>query len=104
MPEKTRKQIKEVHTFEKEVDVNGLSTLKVQVAMNTKNATYKVSGFITTNQVDTENPTAIINQLDSLLEEALKFANDRRLDILQAMRKAENPGQTELFDGEPAPQ
>lgn len=102
MPENHAKKEKEVFYLRQDVTVNDrASELVVKIDMNVKKATFKISAFITTEQVDHENPTVIMHRMKPLLEEAIEKAHEHRLNIIQAMNR--HPGQPELFiNGEQA--
>lgn len=80
------------------------SELKIKIDVNVANATWKVSGGITTKQVDPSNPEiteATLQRFASLIAQAVEVAMDRRAEILSAM-DGNDPDQMSIGFGEPA--
>lgn len=101
MPEKTGRKEKETYYFRKDVEVKDkTSELRVKLGVNTEKATFKISAFVTTEQVDYDETTRILARVDQLLSEALEFANARRIELQES---GNDPAQIGLFSGaEPA--
>lgn len=74
--------------MERQITVDGqTSTLTVKVDLNTKAATWKISAFITTNQVDPSNPEVIeatVTTLAKMINQAVDEAIEARRQILES--------------------
>lgn len=101
MPEEKYHKVeqKEVWKLERPISINdNSSVLTVQVALNKKDATWKMTAVLTTTQVDPQNEEitgGTINTLADMIDQIVWQAIKKRADLLEA-RSGGDPDQGEL--------